>query len=69
MASDVSDLERQAQEATSSLAQERIIRNELLMQKPDEIIVQLPAVEEIRLSNTEPSPTPTPWQAWRELLF
>lgn len=69
MASDVSDLEQQVQTATSSLSQEKIIRDELLMQRQGEIIVQLPPVEEIVVPEPSPSPTLTPWEEWRGLLL
>lgn len=69
MASQVSDLELEVQDATSSTAQEKIIRDELLRQKPDEIIVQLPAIEEVKITLPSPSPAPTPWEEWKQLLF
>jgi cell division protein FtsB len=47
---------------------EKIARNELLLQKPDEIIVQLPPI------TPKPMPTPTftkvtPLEEWRRAIF
>jgi cell division protein FtsB len=44
---EVAQIEFQSKNATSSAVQEKIIRNELLMQKPGEYIVQLPSTEMI----------------------
>src|SRR5688572_17112546 len=49
-------VESSALEATSSAAKERIFRDELLLQKPGEYIVQLPDLP-------LPTPTPPPQQA------
>lgn len=65
----VNQVERNAFEATSSTAKERIFREELLLQKPGEYIVQIP---------DQPLPSPAvkaeettlrPWQQWQKLLF
>lgn len=69
MASEVSGLENQLENAQSTEAQEKIIRDELLMQKPGETLVQLPELSKEDLPLPSPSPTPTPWEEWRELLF
>ncbi len=67
MASEVSRLEQKVSVASSAAAQEKIIRNELLMQKPGEYVVQLPPLE-----TTTPTPTPapslSPWQGWQQVL-
>jgi hypothetical protein len=62
-------IESTAQMSTSSTAKERLIREQLLLQRPGEFIVQLPDLP-------VPSPTPVtppaavrPWQQWKELLF
>ncbi len=69
MADEVTELERETQVATSTAAKEKIFRNELLMQKPGEYIVQVPDLP-------IPSPMPKvivkplkPWQQWKKLLF
>lgn len=69
MANEVYQLNYQVQTATSSAAQEKIIRDELLMQKPDEIIVQLPPIDEVKMPLPSPSPSPDPWQEWWALIF
>ncbi len=65
----VNQTELSALAATSSAAKEKIFRNELLLQKPGEYVVQLPDL---------PLPTPTPvaqpvilrpWQQWWKLVF
>jgi cell division protein FtsB len=69
IARDVSELEKEVQVASTSGAQEKIIRDELLMQKPGERVVQLPEVEASPVPRPSPSPTPTNWQQWRQILF
>lgn len=62
-------VESSALEATSATAKERIFRNELLLQRPNEYIVQVP---DQPLPTPEPSPQSTPltaWQQWQKLLF
>ena len=69
LTSRVSDLENQLQQATSSAAQERIIRDELLMQKPGEFVIQLPDLGELdKFDETSPE-LKTPWEEWQLLLF
>lgn len=69
IASDVFYLQTRLDEATSAAGQEKIVRNELLMAKDGEIVVQLP-----------PLPTPSPsitltsspipiWQEWVNVIF
>lgn len=69
MASEVSELEQRASKAQSQEAQEKIIRDELLMQKEGEVIVQLPEINKNDLPLPSPSPSPTPWEEWKELLL
>jgi outer membrane murein-binding lipoprotein Lpp len=63
------EAERQAIEyASSDLAKEKILRNELLLQKPGEYVLQIPddgalVVEAVTAEQS------TPWDQWRELLF
>lgn len=68
MTSDVSLLERELEAANHPVAQEKIIRNELLLQKPGEYVLQLPPLEV-----TEQTPPQvekkTPWEEWKEILF
>lgn len=64
----VADLEAELEHASSEFAKEKIIRDELLMQKPGEFVIQMPPI---------PSPSPkgeiltvrTPWEEWRGILL
>ena len=65
---DVFELQKAVTVASSSAAQEVILRNELLLAKEGEIVVQLPP-----LSSPLPSPTPTAphqsiWKEWLNVL-
>lgn len=63
---DVSQLEQQLSSASQSTAQEKLIRDTLLMQKPGEYIVQVPVELPARTVETETGTT-TPWQEWQQL--
>lgn len=68
---EVEQLELALESAEQPLAKEKIIRNELMMQKPGECVIQI-ADELTQLAAStaaEIKPTPTPWEEWRELLF
>lgn len=66
---EVALLERETLAASSSINTERLVRNELLVQKEGEYVVQIPDIEIVseQLENVEP--TPEPWQQWKDLLF
>ncbi|HYD35004.1 MAG TPA: septum formation initiator family protein [Vitreimonas sp.] len=68
MASEVSELEARLNQAETSLTQEKIIRNELLMQKPGEYVIQLPEVA-VTENQAQPTPSPSAWQEWKKVLF
>jgi cell division protein FtsB len=56
--------------AQNPLSKEIIIRNELLMKKSGEIVVQLPSLEENQdKTKLEENQTATPWQEWQQILF
>jgi len=67
--SEVESLKKKNQSLDDEYVQEKIIRDELLMQKPEEIVFQLPP----ELAQPSPSPTPTPTPAniykWKNLLL
>jgi cell division protein FtsB len=50
---EVAHIEAETQIATATATQEKIIRNELLMQKPGEYIVQLPSMESINQARSQ----------------
>ena len=55
--------------ANDSASQEKIIRDELLMQKPGEIVLQIPTVKADEVPLPLPSPSPTNWEKWQKVLF
>lgn len=57
------------QVAQTPYAQEVIIRDQLLMQKPGEYVVQVPNLAPVVVHDTSVLPTPSPWEAWKKLLF
>ena len=59
--------QQQIEQASYAITKERMIRDELLMQKEGELIVQIPNFEP---SNVEITPTPTkiPMVEWQQLL-
>lgn len=65
----VSELELQAKLSNDPFIQEKIQRDERLLQREGEIVLQLPVVTAIP---TIPEPTPTPltiWQEWKQLFL
>lgn len=65
---EVKILEEQVQSAQTELAKEKIIRNELLLQKPGEYVVQLPEDILQPHQKAEDEAPETPWEAWKRLL-
>lgn len=64
IATQVAQLQERYSQAQSPFIQEKIVRDELLLQKADELVVQLPASPEKIEKKTEELPMLTPWQAW-----
>lgn len=65
----VETLEQQAALSKDPFVQEKIQRDERLLQQPGEIILQLPPLT-VPSPTPEPAPTPsTPWQEWKRLLL
>lgn len=61
-------LQTQLEQAKQPLAKEKIIRNELLMKKKGEYVIQIP---EEALGNTQKNSEvkqTTPWEEWQKLL-
>lgn len=68
MSNEVAVLEKKLDTANHPVTQEKVIRNELLLQKPGEYVLQLPPIE----VEETPSPTvekKTPWEEWQTVLF
>ncbi len=69
---EVEDIQLSLDKARQPLSQEKIIRNELLMQKPGEYVVQI-SDESLKHDSKQKTETKTqgktPWESWQELLF
>lgn len=65
---EVQDQKQKLEQSKLPLNQEKIIRNELLMQKPNELVIQLPEVQLRASTKTQAAPL-TPWEKWQALLF
>jgi hypothetical protein len=59
----------QASQLQTPFNQEAMMRNELLLQKPGEYIIQMPDLPANEPVKPLPSPILTPWQQWQQLLF
>lgn len=68
ISNEVAVLEKKLETANHPITQEKVVRNELLLQKSGEYVLQLPpiAVTETTASKVEKK---TPWQEWKEVLF
>lgn len=63
------DFQQQAiDEASTGLAKEKILRNELLLQKPGEYVLQIPDEMVINQQNGQLEQK-TPLQEWQQLVF
>jgi len=69
-AKEVETLKHKLEQVQQPEAKEKIIRDELLLQKPGEYTIQLPPIETTDKTTTIPSSTPTsPRQEWFAILF
>lgn len=64
---EVQQLEQDLQAAKSDLTKEKIVRNELLQQKPGEYVVKIEWPQERKTTTAAPD-TLTPWEEWQKLL-
>lgn len=62
-------LEQQASAAATDFAKEKIIRDDLLMKEPGEIVVQLPDIELTEPKKEVESDQKTPLEEWKVLIF
>lgn len=69
MEQEVQQLENQLGESQSAYTQEKMIRDELLMQKPGEYVVQIPDLPDQTQQMTSIESDQSVWQQWQELLF
>ncbi len=66
---DVSKLEEKNRVLDNKFYKEKIIRNELLMQKPGEVVIQLPPEATQPSPTLSPTPTPSNIKRWEKLIF
>lgn len=67
--SEVSKLENQISDAQSDFYKKKIIHDELLLQEPDQQVIQLPPRPETISTQEEAPNPPTPWEEWKKILF
>ncbi len=65
---DLEEIRQRNAKFKSDFYQEKIIRNELLMQRPGEIIMQLPIEEKQTLISPTPTPELKNFQKWLNLF-
>jgi cell division protein FtsB len=66
---EVQQLEGKLTDSQNTVAKEKIVRDELLMQKPGEYAIQIPDVDHTEVVPTQPPATPTPWEDWQDILL
>ncbi len=69
MESTNNQLLQQLEQANTPLAKEKMIRNQLLMQKEGEYVVQLVMDPRATPAPAEPKPQQTPLDAWKKLIL
>lgn len=69
MQAEVANLQTELEDSASTSAQERIARNQLLLQKPGEYIIQMPEIASEKTPTATPQPTLSPWQEWQKIIF
>jgi cell division protein FtsB len=66
---EVKNLESQVQSAQTNLSKEKIIRNELLLQKEGEFVVQLPAdLGAVKMEEAQVKQE-TAWEGWKKVFM
>ncbi len=69
LTSEVSELAEEVETSKTEFAKEMTVRDELLMLKPGEYVIQLGESVVVPIVEPTPSATPTPWEEWKVLLF
>lgn len=65
---EVEQKQYQLETAQQPLAKEKIARNELLLKREGEYVIQLPDIK-LESEKQPPESKPTAWQQWRQLLL
>jgi len=66
---EVEALEVAIEESRQPFAKEKIIRNELLMKKPGEYVIQIPDELVAKTQSIAEVKILSPWEEWQKLLF
>ena len=66
---EVAALETAIQESQQPFAKEQIIRNELLMKKTGEYVIQIPDELVSKTQSVVEAKKNSPWEEWQKLLF
>ena len=67
--SNISRMNDQLEQANSNFTKEKIIRDELLLQKNGEHVIQIVFDQPKIAENQQPTKNTSPWQAWQKLLL
>lgn len=69
MRESVTELEQSLEEGSQPFAREKAIRDELRMQLPGEVVLQIADLEPVEIPEREAEPEPSMWGQWREVLW
>ncbi len=69
VATEVTDLRTEAAFSQTDFAKEQIARNELLLQKPGEYVIQVVKPESTQEVVAEKETKLSPWDEWKRVLF
>lgn len=65
---EVAELEARLEQSSDPFYQEKVLRDELLLQKDGEIVIQIPREQLPEIVRPSATPTQTPWESWRQIL-
>lgn len=65
----VSQLAEKVEQSSTPFAKEKLIRDQLLMQRPGEYVVQVPELQASESVPKHKAETLRPWHAWIKVLF